>query len=177
MEVLNYLDFLHLDGCGYSVINTHKSMSIQTLHLCGVTWCGKPRWLARFIIGIFNSKPPKPRYTYTWDVSIVLKYLYSLFPLENLSLKLLTLKLVALIALTSATSAQTLIALDIRNMRVSEDTAIFQISTLLKSSRVGNPYQQILLKKYTRPELCVLNTLMAYLRRTKNVRKSENLFI
>jgi hypothetical protein len=41
-----------------------------------------------------------------------------LFPLSELSLKLLTLKLIALIALTTAARAQTISALDIQYLEV-----------------------------------------------------------
>ena len=50
----------------------------------------------------------------TWDVSVVLKYLFTSYPLSELSLKQLTYKLIALIALTTAARAQTRSALDIK---------------------------------------------------------------
>ena len=52
--------------------------------------------------GIFQEKPPRPKYTKLWDVSIVLSYLQSLSPVDKLSLKELTLKLLVLILLVSA---------------------------------------------------------------------------
>jgi hypothetical protein len=52
----------------------------------------------------------------TWDVSVVLTFLFILHPLSELSLKLLTYKLIALIALTTAARAQTILALDINYM-------------------------------------------------------------
>ena len=44
----------------------------------------------------------------TWDVSIVIKYLFTLCPLSELSLKQLTYKLIALIALPTAARALTI---------------------------------------------------------------------
>jgi len=41
----------------------------------------------------------------TWDVSVVLKFLFILYPLSELSLKQLTYKLIALIALTTTARA------------------------------------------------------------------------
>lgn len=49
----------------------------------------------------FQEKPPRPKYTEIWDASIVLIYLQSLSPVDTLSLKELTLKLVVLILLVS----------------------------------------------------------------------------
>lgn len=45
----------------------------------------------------FSGKPPRPKYTEIWDVSIVLVYLQSLSPVNTLLLKELALKLVVLI--------------------------------------------------------------------------------
>ena len=66
----------------------------------------------------FNIKPVKPRIMNTWDVSVVSKFLFTLYPLPELSLKQvqLTYKLTALIALTTAARAHTISALDINYM-------------------------------------------------------------
>lgn len=52
--------------------------------------------IIRFMRGVFIAKTPKPKYTMTWDVGKVLDYLKSLYPLENLDMKTLTLKTVSL---------------------------------------------------------------------------------
>ena len=57
--------------------------------------------VSRLRKGIFQEKPPRPKYTEIWDASIVLIYLESLSPADTLSLKELTLKLVVLILLVS----------------------------------------------------------------------------
>jgi hypothetical protein len=89
-------------------------MLTQTLPFFGINLSG---WmLKRMLKGCFNSKPPKVRYSCTWDVKTVLKFLCTLYPLEDLSLKCLTFKLIALIALTTAARAQSLSALDLKYM-------------------------------------------------------------
>lgn len=52
--------------------------------------------------GVYNSKPPVPKYCITWDVSIVLSYIKTLPCNEDLTLKELSHKLAILIALVSA---------------------------------------------------------------------------
>jgi hypothetical protein len=54
----------------------------------------------------------------TWDVSVVLTFLFTLYPWSELSLKLITYKLIALIALATAARAQTISALDINYMSI-----------------------------------------------------------
>ena len=52
--------------------------------------------------GAFNTRPPRPKYTETWDVDQVLQYLITLGSNVGLSLKNLTLKLAMLMALVIA---------------------------------------------------------------------------
>lgn len=98
----------------YSVLNTYRSMLTQTLPYFGIKWIENSVLISKLLKGYFNLKPVKPRISFTWDASIVLRYLVILFPLSELSLKLLTLKLIALIALTTAARAQTILGLDIQ---------------------------------------------------------------
>ena len=67
-KIVNYLSYLFDTGVSYSVINTHKSMIVQTLSLLGSSDLVQNPVLSRFMKGIFHMKPPKPRYTFTWDV-------------------------------------------------------------------------------------------------------------
>ena len=50
--------------------------------------------------GMLNMRPPKPRYTHTWDVHLVTKYFSSLGKTKLLPLKLLPIKLAMLFALS-----------------------------------------------------------------------------
>lgn len=169
--------YIFHQGCSYSVVNTHKSMLVQTLPLLGVKWDMSSTLLSRLMKGFFNSKPPKPRYLFTWDVSKVLSFLKTLFPLEGLSLKMLTLKLVALLALTSASRVQSLQYLNVNNLSISGDKAIFLITSLEKTSRRGKTSRKIELLRFHKDErLCVVKTLEAYVSRTLD-RQSSNLFV
>ena len=58
--------------------------------------------------GVFNLRPPIPRYEEIWDVRIVLNYLRQLSPAKDLPLKSLTLKVCMLVALVSGQRVQTL---------------------------------------------------------------------
>ena len=152
-------------------------MLTQTLPFFGINLSG---WmLKRMLKGCFNSKPHKVRYSCTWDVKTVLKFLCTLYPLEDLSLKCLTFKLIALIALTTAARTQSLSALDLKYMSYDRRQCIvvFHIQKLLKTSRPGVSFPAIILKRYEKPELCVVKTLLSYINRTKDVRKTSSLFI
>jgi hypothetical protein len=126
--------------------------------------------------GIFNIKPPLPRYQFTWDVSIVLNFLKTLYPLEGLSIKLLTLKVTALIALACAPRAQTLVSMNIDNMNIRKRDILFWFPNLLKTSKMGKRFQ-LVLEHYTEESLCVMHTVLFYLKCTKGLRKSRSLLV
>ncbi|MES9906569.1 MAG: hypothetical protein ABW168_28295, partial [Sedimenticola sp.] len=108
-----YLLYLQNMRKSYSVINSHKSVILETLKLIYGELKYDMTMLRRFMKGLYVCNPPKPRYTSTWDVSKVLLQLVKWSPSENLSLKLLTYKLVSLIALSTAARAQTLFKLKV----------------------------------------------------------------
>lgn len=101
-QVLNYLPYLEIQGKCYSIINTHRSMLVKSLAAMGNPSLLNNSLISKFMRSLFFTKPPVPRYTGTWDVGILLKYLTSLFPFSRLSLCDLIIKLVCLLALTTA---------------------------------------------------------------------------
>ena len=106
--IIDFLTYLHYQGYSYSGINTAKSalMSLVTVNNSS-SWSLDPD-LNRFIKGIYNIKPPLPKYSSTWDVDIVLRFLSNWMPLSDSTLKELTLKAVTLVALVSGNRAQSI---------------------------------------------------------------------
>ncbi|KAK3730452.1 hypothetical protein RRG08_057508 [Elysia crispata] len=82
-------------GYGYSTINSARAA------LSSVNDTGSEPLVCRFMRGLFNLRPARPRYSSIWDVSIVLNYLRRLVPAANLSLHMLSAKLVTLLALVT----------------------------------------------------------------------------
>jgi len=152
-------------------------MLLMTLPFFGMNWCSGDCFLIkRFLKGVFHHRPSVPRYKFTWDVTVVLKYLATLFPLHKLSLKMLTLKVTALIALSCAPRAQTLCSMNIDYMVKEQQAVVFTFPTLLKSSRVGHTYV-LRIEHYKDEELCAMHSLLYYLRITKDTRKSSQCLV
>ncbi|CAC5405920.1 unnamed protein product [Mytilus coruscus] len=143
----------------------------------GMAKLAKDKHITRFMKGIFNLRPSLPRYTFTWNVGTVLKYLSQLYPNENLSLKMLTLKCIALFALSSAQRSQTLVNLDLRFVSVTDNSLIFKIPVLLKTTKPNKSNVDVIIHKYQKQENCPVRCIKHYILRTKDVRKSKNLFI
>ncbi|XP_068742268.1 uncharacterized protein [Montipora capricornis] len=121
-QVLNFLADCFGEGLSYSVkgtLNSYRSALSSTLCPRDGTTVGCDPLVSRLLKGIYNLRPPLPRYSSTWDVSVLTQYLGTLFPLNSLSLKQLTLKTVSLCALCSAGRSQTLGALSIINAYIT----------------------------------------------------------
>ena len=125
----------------------------------------------RYMKGVFNSRKPAPKYSETWDVNVVLHHLSLMYPLEKLSLKELTFKLVGLLALTSGQRCQVLVSMDIKSMKKADDYYLFDINKHMKQNRPGYTFSSIYVRKYQQQELCVYRTLESYLIRTLPLRQ------
>ena len=102
-----------------------------------------------------------------------------MWPLEKLSLKELTLKLVTLIALTTGQRCQTLTFLDLSDayMSKTDDSYRFSLTDHVKQDRPGKVFGQLCLYKYTVKELCVYGTLAYYVSVTAKLRTSTALLV
>ena len=175
-QALDFLTDLYKNGAGYSAVNTARSVLSALLKPFDGIPFGSHRLTERLLTGIAVTRPSVPRYTQTWDVAIVLNHLRSKIPLESLTLKDLTLKLVVLVALVTAQRCQTIHLLDTAHMTRTPSAFSFQITKPLKTTKPGRPLPQIELHKYHEDEICVYRTLERYLEVTAPFRKQSVLF-
>lgn len=129
--------------------------------------------------GVFEKRTPKPRYDQIWDASIVLDYLITLNPIENLDLKDLTLKLLMLLLLVTGKRGQSIHLLNITNMNLSETSCSFQLTSHTKTSKPGQPATLITVQEFNKEHgICPIHTLREYIKRTELLRGNyKQLFI
>lgn len=95
-------------------------------------------------------------------------------PAKFISLKQLSLKLNMLILLMSGQRGQTIHLLDVRNLKISTNRAIFSIGDLLKNSTPGHHLSNVTLLAYpVDRRICVITYLQQYLKRTKCYRSHD----
>ena len=169
---MDFLSELYDKGLTYSAINCARSALSSYVSLDDGSVVGQNPLVCRLLKGVFQSRPPKPKYTEVWDVQVVLTYLATLHPVESLTLKQLTLKLVMLLLLVSGQRGQTIHLLHINHMFVGDDKYTFVIPNHLKQSKPGVSNPQVVLESFERPSICVVTTLKEYLVRTKSLRGS-----
>ena len=164
-------DTFHRD-LGYEAVNTARSALSSLGIVLDGCWAGNHPLVIRFMKGVFNLRPPRPRYTATWDVQPVLVLLKSMYPLHTLSLKEITLKLVMLMALTHAARVQTLHLLNISGISFAESSITLRLRGPLKQARPGCNVCEVRFRAYDQDvTLCVCTTLRHYLTRTESIRQ------
>lgn len=106
------------NGASYGTLNCLRSaISLIVGHEIG-----RDPDIRRFFKGVFNKRPCKPRYDYTWDPKTVLNYLSSQTNNESTTLKALSTKLISLFALVTGHRLQTFALIDVRNIRKTTTT-------------------------------------------------------
>ena len=170
-EVINFLAYLFKEGYQYHSLNAYRS-AISSVHdrVDGYE-IGQHPLVSRLLKGVFNSRPPQPRYEATWDVKIVLIWMENLRENADLSLQDLTIKLIMLLSLTRPARSSDLANLDIRYRKYLPEGVTFQPVSLAKQTRQNKPRADFFFPKFPHnPRLCPVQTLQAYERRTKELR-------
>ncbi len=126
--------------------------------------------------GLHKEVPPNPRYSTTWSVDKVLNLISTWMPVDSLSLKLLTYKLVSLVTLCTAARAQTLKLLNVDNLREDDNIVFFDCGDRLKGAKPGQNFI-LQLKAYDKASLCPIRTLKHYIKCTSDLRKDKQLFV
>ena len=135
--VLDYLAELFETKLEYRTINNHRS-AISAFH-CPIDGfkIGQHPKVTSLLKGVSNERPPKPRYSFVWDVEEVLKRLNTQLPYENMSHKQVTLKVSMLLALTTISRVSELHNLNIDYMMKKNDLYEFGLNNRVKHSRQG----------------------------------------
>ena len=183
-DIPNVLEFLTEKfeaGLKYRSLNCYRSALSSALIPVDGFQVGQHPLVIRLMKGVFNSRPPEPRYSQTWDVNLVLEYIKSLGPNEDLSLKLLSRKLATLLALVLAHRSSDLSRLSLHGRKYSADGVMLRSTGLAKQARPGKEksLQPVFIAHYFKDKsLCPVACLGAYEKATASFRKeNQQLFL
>ena len=160
----------------YSGLNTARSALSLIINTHTTVTFGKTEIVKRFMTGTFKLRPTFPRYTTTYDVSIVLQHLKQI-KMDNCGLKELSLKLIMLLSLLTGQRNQSLAALDVTQMVQDDEKVTFFIPTILKTTKPGKHIKPLVVKTYPHDtELCPVTLIHKYLKETSDIREGEQRF-
>ena len=146
-DILAYLTHMYEDGMQYNNIASTKSALANIISLPGLSCISAHPLLQRFLKGVYNLRPPNPRYSMIWNTYVVIDYLQSLHT-NDISLKLLSYKTVMLLTLLSGQRVSTLHYFRIDELQSRESEVIFNVTALLKHDKVSRKKEPIIFYAY-----------------------------
>jgi hypothetical protein len=122
--------------------------------------------------GIYQCKPPIPKYNATCDPSVGINHFISTDG-RPISLIPLARKTVTLLALTTVLRCSELNSIQLDSVSFSANKVFFNLGVLRKSQRSG-PLMRYSLDEWENPLICPVACLRFYLERTTRLRSSLN---
>ena len=159
------------EGASSSSVNSYNSaINFFTLNSLGLE---NDPFVKRLFKYFYKVKPIKPKHLTFWPVSKLLNFLETWHPIEDLSLKQLTLKTIAMIALSSSDRGQTIHLASVGNMNIESDKIEFIIKKKIKTTRRILKPTIITCVVTNNEKLNVSNYVLKYIERTKNFREQD----
>lgn len=134
-EVADFITLESKKGLSYGSLNSFRSAVALVL---GPEVGEDPR-IKRLFKGLYNLKPPQPKYDQTWDPQIVLNFFSKKSDNCDLSLNMLSKKIATLLALITAHRVQTLSLINIENIEVTTSKIVIKIPDRIKTSGPNRP--------------------------------------
>ena len=179
VQVINYLAYLFASGMSHSSIGTARSALSSFLPLFEGHELGSHPLVVRLMKGVFEQRPALPKYSMTWDVGQVLRYLQSLPESAELSFKLFSYRLAMLLCLLTGQRGHAVHSLVINDILINPSLTCCRIvySTKHKTTRKGYHTKPAEIAAYPDKKLCLVDHLHRYLLITAKLRKSDGLFV
>ena len=157
-DILLFLTEYFNSGAAYRSVNVARSaISTSRTKLNGLTVGQKPL-VIQLLKGMFNNRPPKPRYSHTWEVSLMTTYLASLGSNRSLSLKQLSWKLAMLFSLTCPERVSALTKLDLRYCHILPEGVEFILSSPRKRGTTDQLPKAFFARFPSNSKLCPVET-------------------
>ena len=168
---LDFITSLFEEGLEYRTINLIRSAVSSTHRRIEGIPIGQHPLVKQLFKGVYNSRPPQPRYSSTWDVNVVLDYITKLGENKDLPLKQLSFKLLMLMCLVSANRISELHALDLRFRYHKPNGVLFKLASLTKKRQTGAAPKECFFASFPEDKLCVVQCLKEYEKVTQQFRE------
>lgn len=143
------------------------------MNFLGSVEAGKDPLISKLMKGIYNKRPLSPKYTSTWDPSIVLAHFDSTAA-STPSLIQLSRKTATLLAPTSFSRCTELASIELSSIDFSEGIASFFLDKPKKAQYSGPLHRCVIESWPQNPSICPVFSLRAYVQRTAAFRVEGN---
>lgn len=156
------------------MVNVHRSMLSSTLGKLNGFDSGKHPLVVELMRGVYNRKPPTPKYSHFWEVDSVTEFLISLGPNSELSFKGLSMKLAMWLALYSLCRVSELGSINRDSVIFLNNQARFAPQKSRKAQR-NSTLQVITVEKLLPPSLaCPVETCRRHIKVAVNWTKTSS---
>ena len=152
-------------GHAYSTINSAKCAIATIMYIPPYDSLNKHPLINKYMTGIFNLRPPKPKLSFVWDVDILFRYFEQQGDNCLLLDIILTQELINLLLLLGAHRLSTIKLFSINNMVLNDLSVTFIPTEVLEHSRKGKPLDRFEYRAYDDKTLCVIACLKEYIYR------------
>ena len=165
-KVVDFLSDLFQAGLQHFTLNTYRSAISSTIPQVEACPVGQHPLVCKFMKGVFNSRPPQPKYSGTWDVGLVTRYLEGLPSDSNLTVSVLTKKCAMFLALSASKRQSDLRAIDLRFKKCFPEGVSFQLAALTKTRTATKSMEFFFPSVPHNKRLCPVTSLDSYVDRT-----------
>ena len=159
---LEFLHSLYISGSGYSVLNTARSALSSVIVPSNQCTFGDTAAVRMFMKGVYQLRPPQPRYRSIWDPVAVLRALESWGEVRFLTTLRLAVKTVMLVLLASGLRGHTLLGFRVDQMFTHADAIEFHVARdYFKQARPGWKPEPVVLKRFSNKVLCPVSTCVS----------------
>jgi hypothetical protein len=134
---------------------------------------GKQPLVVNLLQGMYNSRPPTPKYSHTWDPRIVLAH-FEVTALADPSLIQLSRKVVTLLALTTMLRCSDIGSIQARSLSISDSQAVFSLGRPRKSQHSGKLHHVRVEAWAQNQIICLVKSLEMYIAKTSPLRTLSN---
>ena len=173
-SILEFLTDCFEAGKAYRTINVYRSMFSSTIDPIDSFPVGQHPLVRKLLKGIYLSNPPRAKYASTWNVDDVLRHIDSLGSNSELSVALLSKKLVVLLAVTTLLRVSEIGAIDFSSIVVSDTKVSFALGKVRKAQKNGSLLRITLNSFPSNVNLCPVRCLRHYVYLTDPARCHNN---
>lgn len=171
--ILEYLSDLWTRGLAYNTINIHRSMLATTLDFDGIRG---NQLVKQLLKAMYDTRPPRPKYSTTWPIENVLELLKSWGPNDQLNLRRLSKNTAMLLALTTFLRFSELATIVSESVVFSLSGVSFRLARPRKAQRSG-PLCSFRIETFQDPLLCPVACLRRYIQDTTKVHGTDNVLM
>ena len=155
-DVVNFLSELFSKVYQYRSLNSYHSAISAVHHKVDGYSVGQHPLVLRLLKDAFNERPPLSRYSFFWNVDVVLAHLKGLGSNGSLSLKILTLKTAMHMALARPARSADLASLDVHDQSITDEGIVFLPRHL---SKLRSLFRTSFTQDFQKMKSCVLYKL------------------